>query len=230
MDSLAAVSPRDLIPELLRRRLVVPASGIRQRSELIQSGLEELDRIAGGGLPVGGITEVVAPRCGGATVLYALLAGATSRGMPAALVDPREGFDAASAQSAGVVLDRLLWVRAQVSSGEARWAVEQILAAGGIGVVALDTGVRRGKTGDAESARPAPAAWMRIQRLAAAASAVVLVIAGTDRDRVGPPASLSVAVRRRRASWRGHLGQRWLEGIELSFELLRARRRAAPKR
>lgn len=204
----------DLLSELKRKRLVVPADRVEREGRTVPSGLEQLDRVAGGGLPAGAITEVVALSCGGATVLYAALAGATSRGQMAAVVDPQEGFDVASAHAAGVVLERLLWIRPQGSFKKALQALERILSSGGFGMAALDLGV------GSKKAFEAPAAWMRIRKLARASGAVVLVISATPR--VGTFASLGVSVRRRRARWRGRVSkERWLEGIELSFDLRR---------
>ena len=61
---------------------------------------------------------------------------------------------------------------------------------------------------------------MRIKKLAGASGAVVLVI--STAPRVGTFASLAVSVHRRRARWRGRNSrERWLEGVELSFDLRR---------
>jgi len=207
----------DILAELLRKRLVVPASRVERERRTVPSGLCELDRVAGGGLPAGAISEVVAPSCGGATVLYAALAGATSRGEVAAVVDPGEGFDVASAHAAGVALEHLLWVRPRGSFARVLRALERILSTGGFGMVALDLGW---DCGDAPGARAVPAAWMRIRRLAMACGAVVLVV--SPRPRVGTFASLAVGVARRRAHWSGRGSkERWLERIELSFDLRR---------
>ena len=207
----------DILAELLRKRLVVPASRVEREGRTVPSGLAGLDRVAGGGLPAGAISEVVAPSCGGATVLYAALAGATSRGEMVAVVDPQEGFDVASAHAAGVVLEHLLWVRPRGSFARVLRALERILSAGGFKMAALDLG---GDCRNAPGARFVPAAWMRIRKLAMACGTVVLVVSPVPR--VGTFASLSVGVGRRRAHWRGRGAQeRWLEGIELSFDLRR---------
>ena len=206
--------PMDLLSELKRKRLVVPASRVEREGRTVSSGLSELDRVAGGGLPVGAITEVVAPSCGGATVLYAALAGATSRDEMVVVVDPQEGFDVASAHAAGVVLEHLLWVHPRGSFTKALQALERILSSGGFGMLALDLGVGSGKLPGVL------AVWMRIRKLARASGAVVLVI--SNRPRVGTFVSLAVGVGRRRAHWRGRVSkERWLEGIELSFDLRR---------
>jgi hypothetical protein len=192
----------------------VPASRVEREGQTVSSGLLELDRVAGGGLPAGAISEVVAPSCGGATVLYAALAGATSRGEMVAVVDPQESFDVASAHAAGVALEYLLWVRPRGTFTRALRALERILSAGGFSMVALDLGV------DSRRVAGTPAAWMRVRKLAVACGAVVLVVSPVPR--VGTFASLAVEVGRRRAHWCGRgPKERWLEEIELSFDLRR---------
>lgn len=206
--------PMDLLSELKRRRLVVPAHRVVRERRTVSSGLAGLDRVAGGGLPRGAVTEVVAPSCGGATVFYSALAGATGRGEMAAVVDPQDGFDATCAQAAGVALERLLWVRPPGCFKKALQALERILSSGFFDLAALDLGM------DFRKIPGAPAAWMRVKKLAAASGAVVLVISAAPR--LGPFASLAVSVRRRRVRWRGRVSQeRWFEGIDLSFDLRR---------
>ncbi len=66
------------------------------------------------------------------------------------------------------------------------------------------------------------AAWMRIKKRASLCGALAVVFSATKT--VGTFASLSVAVRQGRARWGGRLAQeRWLDGVELFFELNRKR-------
>jgi len=89
-------------PDLLPEQLVIP------------TGAAALDERLHGGVPRGQISEIVGPRSSGRTsLLVAMLAGATTRGEMAALVDPLDMFDVASAQACGVELGRLLWIRGQ---------------------------------------------------------------------------------------------------------------------
>ncbi len=202
------------IEDLKRKGLIVTGDRVIREGGRVSSGIDELDRVAGGGLPRGAITEVVAPSCGGATVLYATLARATSGGGLAALVDPRDGFDADSAHAMGVGLERLLWVRPPGAFKQALQALERILSSGSFGLAALDLGMEAGRLPEV------PAAWMRIKKLAAASKAVALVISAAPR--AGPFASLLLSVRRRRVRWGGRvLKERWLAGIDLSFDLRR---------
>lgn len=221
MDSLAAVSPGDILEEVKRRGLVVPASALETSAEQepVSSGIDELDRACGGGLVRGGLVEVTAPSCGGATVLYALLAASSARGELCALVDPDDGFDVRSARDAGVALERLLWVRAPDRNGALR-AAELILDAGGFRTVVVDLGLRR------PGSRPAPAAaWLRLRRRAARGTRRPLLVVLSGGCETGTFASLAVDVARRRARFGGRPGgQRWLEAIELSFTLRKRRK------
>jgi recombination protein RecA len=78
-----------------------------------------------GGIPCGGITEIVGPAlcsAGRKSLQAQLLAGAT-REQFCALVDATDSFDPRSAQTAGVNLDRVLWIR---GGGRGVKALEQV--------------------------------------------------------------------------------------------------------
>ena len=80
------------------------------------TGVADLDARLGGGLPRGHVSEIVGPRSSGRTsLLLAIAAAATRRGERVALIDALDMLDVASAQAAGVDLDRVLWVRGQVA-------------------------------------------------------------------------------------------------------------------
>jgi hypothetical protein len=122
------------------------------RRETAASGVPGLDARLGGGWPLGSVSELVGERSSGRTaVMVATLAAATRRGQVAALVDALDRFDPRAAEAAGVVLDRLLWVRGAALTAElarppllehavrqAVRAFDLILRAGGFGVVVLD--------------------------------------------------------------------------------------------
>jgi len=108
-------------PALVLKRLaalpkltgVVPASRLEIRSspEMVSSGIQEIDGLTGG-LPRGCLSEICGSASSGRTsVLLATLAAATRRGEICALVDATDALDAVSAVSAGVDLEKLLWVR-----------------------------------------------------------------------------------------------------------------------
>lgn len=83
------------------------------------TGIEGLDRVLGGGFPLGQISEVVGARSSGRSGLVCtLLASATRRGDLVALVDTADEFDPVCAHHAGVQLPRVLWVRGQANAGQ----------------------------------------------------------------------------------------------------------------
>src|SRR6266851_7644329 len=92
---------------------VVPASrlDVRPAPEMVSSGIPQLDSLTGG-FARGCLTEICGTASSGRTsVLLFALARATQRGEVCALVDASDAFDPASAAAAGMVMNRLLWVR-----------------------------------------------------------------------------------------------------------------------
>jgi hypothetical protein len=105
--------------------------------ELVSSGLEEIDALAGG-LPRGGLIEMVGPASSGRTGLaLAILAALTAREEVCAWVDAQDTFDPRSAQAAGAELERLLWVRCHNIEQTLR-AADLLIHGGGFGMVVLD--------------------------------------------------------------------------------------------
>jgi len=210
-----------LLGELRREGVLTLASEIEREVVLVSSGISELDRVGGGGLPRGGITEVVTAAGGGATVLYAALAAAVSRAELSALIDPADGFDTGSAVAAGVDCRRLLWVRPQGAKQTLR-AAELLLDAGGFGLVLLDLGTA-GSAAYLETSRLPAASWVRLRKRAAQSQTVVLLV--TPAAVAGAFAALTLSVGVDSARWQGPTApQRWLAGVELSFQLRRRRR------
>ncbi|HEY1575686.1 MAG TPA: recombinase RecA [Terracidiphilus sp.] len=83
---------------------------------LAATGIEPLDDMLGGGLPIGAISELVGPECSGRTsAAISFLARATQAAKVCAWIDVSNAFDPASAAASGVDLARLLWVRCGVS-------------------------------------------------------------------------------------------------------------------
>ena len=82
------------------------------------TGLPDLDALIGGGLPRGQISEITGEASsGGTSVILSLLAEATERGEVVAYIDVSDCLDPLSAASAGVKLERLLWVRCGQAGG-----------------------------------------------------------------------------------------------------------------
>ena len=142
---------------------------------------------------------------GRTTLLLQLLAAATRRGEIAAVVDTFDCLDVASAVSAGVELDRLMWIRgsptpaalADRSIERALKALNLVLQAGGFGVVAIDFA-------DAPLAalnRIPFTTWLRIQRTIEGKRDSLrsggTTAAGTKRRRLDAVGDWSPAVARR---------------------------------
>ncbi|HEY4185470.1 MAG TPA: hypothetical protein VGP07_10395 [Polyangia bacterium] len=148
---------------------LIPASRLEHepRRARLSTGLPSLDARLAGGWPAAALVELCGRRSAGRTsVLHATLAAAIAREQTVALVDTAGAFDPRSAEAAGVVLSRLLWIRAGRLGLQ---AADLLIAAGGFGVVAIDFG---------EQAPRAPtAAWLRLRHAAERQGTMALVVA-----------------------------------------------------
>ncbi|MGB8481205.1 MAG: ATPase domain-containing protein [Acidobacteriaceae bacterium] len=80
------------------------------------TGIQILDQVLEGGLPVGAITEIVGPECSGRTALvFSFLAGITRAAKVCAWIDVSDAFHPESAAASGVDLERMLWVRCGIT-------------------------------------------------------------------------------------------------------------------
>ncbi len=115
----AAILREQIESELARRipaALFVPP---RSALELLPTGIAEVDALLEGGLPLGGVTEVIGRTSSGrSTLVLSVLAGITRQGAAAAYVDISDALDPLSAAAMGIDLGRLLWVRAGGSADE----------------------------------------------------------------------------------------------------------------
>jgi hypothetical protein len=173
------------------RAHLVPARDIeaRERRARLSTGSAALDQLLGGGWPRGAVSEIRGARGQGRTsVLMASIAATMQAGHATALIDFGGTFDPRAAARAGVVLDRLLWVRApapdlartdRTSSDRPGRpprsperillnAAETIVSAGGFGLLALDFGERMPSVPSA--------AWIRLRQLVTGPGTVVLVV------------------------------------------------------
>ena len=154
----------------------------------VSTGLAALDALTGG-LPRGALSEITGPASSGRTgIMLAALTKATRRDEACALVDASDNFDPASAASAGVDLDRLLWVRcserdsSSLQKNQRRTVLgrlEQVLKVtdlllqgGGFGMVVLDLGDI-----PTESVRRVPlTSWFRFRRAVEPTATVLLIV------------------------------------------------------
>jgi hypothetical protein len=177
------------------------------------TGLARLDQLLGGGFPRGRVSEVVGPGCCGRTSLaLTLLARTTAQGELGVVVDHADAFDAISAASAGVDLERVLWVRPP-GVPEALRSVEHVLQAGGFPLVLLDL------CAEGTPPRIPAAVWPRLRK-ASAATASALVLLGRRRL-AGTFADLALELSASRP--RFEQGPDWLAGFETQARLVRSR-------
>lgn len=184
----------------------------RLAPQTVPLGIAELDSLTGG-LPRGALSEVTGPVSSGRTgLMISALAAATQRQEICALVDASDSFDPASASSAGVELDRVLWIRCseheQLQLGDfarntrpqrkALRRLEQVLKvtdlllqSGGFGMVVLDL-----SDIPAESTRRVPlTSWFRFRRAVEPTATVLLLV---EQEACAKTcASLVVQLRRR---------------------------------
>ena len=192
----------------------------RRRRPPLPTGLGALDRLQEGGLPRGSLIEVSGRRSSGRFALaLAALAAATAAGEPAALVDPADQLDPEGARSAGVVLERLLWLRPD-QPRQTLSCAEALLDAG-FALVVLDLG-------EAPAARRAPqAAWLRLARAARAQHSVMLVVSAAPL--CGTAADAQLSAQKVRTLW-DRKGPPLLSGIASSLSVRNRRRLGGPHR
>jgi hypothetical protein len=155
----------------------------------LATGLPPIDALLGGGIPRCRLSELAGPDSTGRTALaFSLLASVTRGGELAAWVDLADAFDAASAAARGVVLPRLLWLRATRLRTALR-ATERLLEAGGFPLVVLDLPA----LAPAQMRDLGGAVWPRLTRAAAASNAALVVLSPERHSGVWAGLALSFA-------------------------------------
>jgi hypothetical protein len=203
------------LEQLLRdRRLQADAPPLRgeERFSPFSSGICTVDEMLDGGFPRGRVSEVHGPSSSGRTGLaLAVLARAIHGGSLAAWVDPFDRLDPASAAAAGVLLDRLLWVRGEPRSDalpRSLAAVTTLLPSGLFDLVVLDLAAAPA----ADLRRLPGSTWLRLQRTVEPSSTTLLLL-GQEHISHGPW-GVSLALSSRGARWCGGSGPgRLLRGL-----------------
>lgn len=163
--------------------------------DLLPTAVEPLDRLLRGGLQRGSLVELVGWRSSGRlSAVLAVLAAVTGAGEAAALIDLGDGLDPRTAFSAGVDLERLLWLRPRHMKDALRSA--EMLLASGFPFLALELGQPPVAGG-----RSRTGAWLRLARAAEARQAALLV--STPYRVSGAAAATILQARRRRVCWLG---------------------------
>lgn len=195
---------RDLGPQL---RL---GGAPRETATRFETGIEAIDTLTGGGFSRGALSEIAGPCSSGRTSLaLALLASTTQRGEVASVVDLADALHPSSADTAGVDLERVLWVRPPALR-EALRCTERLLEATGFALVLLDV---------TPPAKVAAAAWQRLAR-AAQSSNTALVVLSSQRV-AGTAAEIALELEPARAHFTGTPAL--LEGLEIEITLVRSR-------
>jgi hypothetical protein len=140
--------------------------------ETLSTGVTEVDALTGG-IPRGAITEIFGPGSSGRTsLLYSALAYATAHDELCALVDVSDVFAPSAAATAGVDLERLLWVRCAGNLEHAFKATDLLLHAGGFGLIVLDIGDVAAK----DARRIISSWWYRFRRTVENRGTAIIVI------------------------------------------------------
>jgi hypothetical protein len=151
-------------------------------TEVLATGVEDLDRLLKGGLPRGKLIEITGDLSSGKTsLLLSVCAQATEAAEFVAYVDAFSALDPEGAAVIGIDLRRLLWVRCTSENGtggideavdKALKAVDILTRAGGFGVIALDLQPPPPKRG----IRVPLHLWFRLQRAIQGSPTTLLVL------------------------------------------------------
>jgi len=210
----------------------LPSWEPRDHSAAIATDLAALDACLRGGLPRGQLSEIVGPASSGRTTLVLqTIAASTRRGEIAALVDTFDRLDVASAATAGIDLEGLLWVRgSSISSGSASGgpdaamnralkAVNLVLQAGGFGCVVLDLA----DVPPVALRRIPFTTWLRVQRVIEGSDTACVLVAPHPLARSAGGLTLLLAGRVR---WTGEADRsRHLTGADIGIRIVSPRRR-----
>jgi hypothetical protein len=199
---------------------LTPAELDHRRPAALATGWDDLDRLLGGGVPQGRITELCGEQ-GGATALYMLIAGRLTRqGHLVALVDGAGSLDPRTARSAGVDLERLFWVRPSGWRAAVR-AADSLLRSTVFTLLILDLPLPK-------PSRPGPkrdgvplATWVRLAHTAEAHRTALLLRVTRPEAGAGFCAAASLALRRSRNRFTGRGAGRTFEGFSAEVALAR---------
>ena len=210
---MQSVILRARLESALGERIPSPFTDLDRRVfESVPTGIAPLDTLTGG-LPRGAITEIFGPSSSGRTsAMVSILAEATAHDEVCALVDGNNAFDPKSAASAGLELQRLLWVRCR-KLDQVLKSTDLLLQGGGFGRVVMDL-----TDLPLPHVRSIPlASWFRFQRTIEKTPTVLLVM--SPESAVKSAAALVLRMEMRGAEW-----STVLNGLNLNIEVVRSRR------
>lgn len=172
-----------------------------------------------GEIPRGALTEIAGPASSGRTsLLYSLLATASSGQEFCALLDAQDTFDPRCAAAAGVRLSQILWVRCGGNVENTLKAADMLASAGGFGLVAIDIG----DTPEKIVRRVPLAAWFRLRQAVANTQTALVVV--TQQIHTHSCSAIKIELAPSRVSWRGQLPGCLLDGLEVTAQYIRNHR------
>jgi recombination protein RecA len=167
-----------------------------KHGEVIDTGIPEIDALAGGGLPRGAITEIFGPASSGRTTfMLSTLARATNHDEVCALIDMNNSLDPESAGRSTVNFERMLWIRCDNNLEHAFKATDLLLQGGGFGIVMLDLADLSAKA----ARRIISSWWFRFRRVVENTPTALLVI--TQDCSVRSCAALSLEMKNEAVVW-----------------------------
>ena len=221
------------LEQLLRdRRLdhtlssAVPPLHPHDEFSVTSTSVAAFDAFLDGGFPRGQLSELVGPRSAGrASVLHRMLSAATARGELVALVDVLDTLAVASAAASGVDLDRVLWIRGEVTSTPGRChdanqramvravqALTLVLQAGNFGLVTFDVA-----EAPIDVIRRLPfTTWLRLQRMIDGSQTTCVLVGDVPIARSS--GGMTVKLEPRGGRFRGRL----LAGLNFDVRVVRA--------
>ena len=182
------------VESALAGRVAAPFRFQKPQPITVSTGIPALDHVAGG-LPRGCLTEVFGEISSGITsLLQSALAERTKNSEVCAVVDTQDSFDSGCAQSAGVALQQLLWVRCH-NVDQALRSVDLLLHGGGFGLVAVDL-----SGAPVRFVRQIPLSfWFRLRRTVENSSTILLVLSRESNAK--SCASLVLRMEREAVRW-----------------------------
>jgi hypothetical protein len=200
----------------LREQIQSTLSARCEAAFFLKKREEESLPSAVGEIPRGALTEIAGPVSSGRTsLLYSLLASASSGQEFCALLDAEDTFDPESAAAAGVRLSQVLWVRCGGNVEHALKAADLLAQAGGFGLVAIDLGDTPGKV-----LRRIPlASWFRLRQAVENTRTMLIVVA--QQIHTHSCSSFRVEFKHSRALWRGLLPGCILDGLKATAQCIR---------
>jgi hypothetical protein len=185
----------------------------RPAPEVLPTGIAGLDTVTGG-LPRGALTEIYGPASSGRTsLLLSLMAEATDHQEFCALVDTTDSLDPATAQAAGVDLQRLLWIRCAGNAEHALRATDLLVSGGGFGLVVMDLGDVAPHT----ARRISLASWFRLRRVVENTPTVLVALEREPNAKTC--ASLALELRAGGIQWSGAAGcSQLLRGVSYAAD------------